>query len=91
MLCHPRDHISCLSAPYCWGHYGTVFRRFRWFKVGDCAGALIAAQTAAPYCHARLTSSDLRIRNEFASKSDADIASEMAESKRKFAAARVVN
>jgi hypothetical protein len=57
----------------------------------DRAGVLAAATAAAPYMHPRLSSSDVRISATLDSKSDADIAAELAEVQAKLAAARVLN
>ena len=58
---------------------------------GDDAGALVAAAACAPYCHARLSSSDLRITNTMAAKTDEERLREAAELEARMAAARVVN
>jgi hypothetical protein len=59
---------------------------------GDREGAVLVATAAAPFCHPRLTSSDLRVTNTDAERSDSDILAELAELKRKrAAAAKVVN
>jgi hypothetical protein len=60
-------------------------------RSGDDVGALAAAQAAAPYCHARLSSSDVHITNEDARKSDTEIEQELRELQAKLAAARVLN
>ena len=57
----------------------------------DRAGVLAAASAAAPYIHPRLSSSDVRITGTLDSKSDADIAAELAEVQAKLAAAKVLN
>jgi hypothetical protein len=60
-------------------------------RAGDNAGALAAAIAAAPYCHSRLTAADLHVTGSLDSKSDADIAAELAEVQAKLAAAKVLN
>jgi len=55
-------------------------------RAGDQAGALLAAEAAAPYCHPRLASADLRIRDEHAGKSDEQLQAEIAELERRIAA-----
>jgi len=59
-------------------------------KVGDHIGAFLAAQAAAPYVHPRLASSDLRIGNEDAGKSDEELAAEIRELERRIAAAETL-
>jgi hypothetical protein len=58
---------------------------------GDRAGAKATAAILAPYQSAKLSSSDVRITNTDATKSDEDIAAELAAVQAKLAAARVVN
>ena len=58
---------------------------------GDYAGAKVTANMIAPYENARLSSSDVRITGTLESKSDADIAAELAEVQAKLAAAKVLN
>ena len=60
-------------------------------RASDHAGALEAAAAAAPYMHPRLSSADLRVRNEYAGKSDAEIAAELAALEARFSAAEVVH
>src|SRR5215468_6944214 len=48
-------------------------------RAGDHQGALAAAAEAAPYCHARLASADLRIHDEYAGKTDEELLAEIAE------------
>jgi hypothetical protein len=55
--------------------YAVMHRRF---AAGDLEGAVAAAREAAPYVHARLAHTELRVRNEFASKSDAELVEELA-------------
>ena len=56
-------------------------------KAGDHAGALLAAEAAAPYVHPKLASSDVRIRDEHADMSDEELKAEIAELERRIAAA----
>ena len=58
---------------------------------GDDAGALAAAIAASPYCHSRLTAADLHVSGSLDSKSDADVAAELAEVQAKLAVAKVLN
>jgi hypothetical protein len=60
-------------------------------RAGDHVGALAAATAAAPYCHSRLTAADVHVTGSLDSKSDADIAAELAEVQAKLAAAKVLN
>jgi hypothetical protein len=60
-------------------------------QVGDDVGALAAAAAAAPYVHARLSNSDLRVTNTMAEKSDEQLAAELADLEARMIAARVVN
>ena len=58
---------------------------------GDKAGAKATAAILAPYQSAKLSSSDVRITNTDATKSDADIAAELAEVQAKLAAAKLLH
>jgi hypothetical protein len=58
---------------------------------GDRAGAKATAAILAPYQSARLSSSDLRITNVDATKSDEVIEAELVELRAKLAAARALN
>jgi hypothetical protein len=60
-------------------------------RAGDHAGALLAAEAAAPYCHARLASADLRIRDEHAGKSDEQLQAEIKELERRIKAAETLH
>ena len=60
-------------------------------KAGDHAGALVAAEAAAPYCHQRLASADLHIRDEHAGKSDEQLQAEIEELERRIAAAETLH
>jgi hypothetical protein len=62
----------------------------RW-KAGDHAGALLAAEAAAPYCHPRLASSDVRVRNEDAGMSDEELKAEIALLEARIKAAEALN
>src|SRR5215471_17080277 len=53
----------------------------------DYDGALVAAEAAAPFVHPRLASADLTVRNTDVSKSDAELAAELAEIRAKSEAA----
>jgi hypothetical protein len=52
---------------------------------------LAAASAAAPYVHPKLSSSDVRITGDLTTKSDAELATEIATLEAKIAAARIVN
>jgi hypothetical protein len=58
------------------------------FRAGDHAGALIAAQAAAPYVHARLQVSEVTVRRGAASASDAEVAREIEALRRRIEVAR---
>jgi hypothetical protein len=60
-------------------------------KAGDHIGALLAAEAAAPYCHPRLASTDLRIRDEHAGKSDEQLQAEIEELERRIRAAETLH
>jgi hypothetical protein len=60
-------------------------------RAGDHAGALLAAEAAAPYCHPRLASADLRIRDEHAGKSDEQLQAEIEELERRIKAAETLH
>jgi hypothetical protein len=59
-------------------------------QAGDHAAAKVTASLAAPYCHAKLSSSDVRITGTLDTKSDEDIAAEIAAVRAKLAAATKV-
>lgn len=61
------------------------------FHAGDYDGALAAAKEAAPYVHAKLSSSDVRLTGELTTKTDAELVAEIAALEGKIAAARVMN
>lgn len=61
------------------------------YQAGDVAAAQAAAMAAAPYVHAKLSSSDVRITDTNAAKSDEQVDAEIAAIHAKLAAARVVN
>jgi hypothetical protein len=52
---------------------------------------LAAASAAAPYAHPKLSSSNVRITGDLTTKSDAELATEIATLEAKIAAVRVVN
>jgi hypothetical protein len=58
---------------------------------GDRAGARATAAILAPYQSAKLSSSDVRITNTDATKTDEQIAAELAEVQAKLTAAKVLN
>jgi hypothetical protein len=58
---------------------------------GDRAGAKATAAILAPYQSAKLSSSDVKISGSLDTKSDEDIAAEMAEIQARLAAAKVLN
>jgi hypothetical protein len=60
-------------------------------KPGDHIGALLAAEAAAPYVHPKLTSSDVRVRNEDAGMTDEQLKAEIAELERRIKAAETLN
>jgi hypothetical protein len=64
----------------------TVMRRR--IQAGDEAGALAAAAVAAPYVHARLSMSDVRVQHSTADRSDTEIAREIEALRRRVEAAR---
>jgi hypothetical protein len=49
------------------------------FKSGDTAGAVEVAALAAPYMHAKLSSTDLHVQGSLSDKSDDDLAAELAD------------
>jgi hypothetical protein len=55
---------------------------------GDPDGALVAAEKAAPYVHARLNATDVRVQHSVAGKSDAEVASEIEALRAKLEASR---
>ncbi len=58
---------------------------------GDDAGALAAAALAAPYRHAKLTSTDLHVSGQLDTRDPETVKAEIAEIEALMAAARVVN
>ena len=60
-------------------------------KAGDYAGALMAAEAAAPYCHPRLASADVRVRNEDAGMNDEQLKAEIALLEARIKAAETLN
>jgi hypothetical protein len=61
------------------------------FTAGDHAGALAAAQAAAPYVHAKLSSSDVHVTGTLDTRSVEDLDAEIAELRAKQAAAGLLN
>jgi hypothetical protein len=59
------------------------------YAVGDYLGALAAAREAAPYVHARLTSSEVKVSHSLGDKSDAELDEEVAMIRHKVALARL--
>jgi hypothetical protein len=55
----------------------------RW-KAGDLAGAVTCASIAAPYCHPRLSQTDVRVEHSLADKSDAELLLEAEELQQKL-------
>jgi hypothetical protein len=55
---------------------------------GDHEGALMAAREAAPYCHARLNATDVRLQHSIADRPDSEIAAEIVALRTKLDAAR---
>jgi hypothetical protein len=55
------------------------------FAAGDFAGSIAAAAAAAPYCHARLTSSEVTVRNDHSRLSDAELVRLITEERRQLA------
>jgi hypothetical protein len=56
----------------------------------DLDGALTAAEKAAPYCHAKLAMTDVRVKHSNTDRSDSDIATEIANLRAKLNAARAL-
>jgi hypothetical protein len=54
----------------------------------DFDGALVAAEKAAPYVHARLNATDVRVQHSVAGKSDAEVAAEIEALRTKLEASR---
>ena len=54
---------------------------------GDYDGALVAAEKAAPYCHAKLAMSEVRVQHS-TDRSDSEIAADIAALRAKLEAAR---
>jgi hypothetical protein len=61
------------------------------FRAGDYDGALAAARECAPYVHAKLAQTDMRISGTLATKSDSELADEIAQLEARIAAAQVVH
>lgn len=61
------------------------------FRAGDHHGALAAAEACAPYCHSRLSSTDLHVTGSLATRTDEEIAAERQEIAAKLEASRTVN
>jgi hypothetical protein len=59
----------------------------RRIQAGDDAGALAAAAIAAPYVHARLAMSEVRVQHTTADRSDDEIAREIASLQQRIEAA----
>ncbi len=59
------------------------------YQDDDRSGALAAAQAAAPYVHARLSSTEITVRNEDLGKSDAQIEQEIRELQAKLSASGI--
>jgi hypothetical protein len=57
---------------------------------GDHEGALMAAREAAPYCHARLNATDVRVKHATADRLDSEIAAEITALRAKLDAARAL-
>jgi hypothetical protein len=57
----------------------------RRLAAGDDAGVMAAAVAAAPYCHAKLISTELRVRNEYTKLSDQELQAQIAEERRRIA------
>jgi hypothetical protein len=58
---------------------------------GDRSTILAAVAAAAPYCHTRLASADLRIRDEHAGKTDEQLQAEIEELERRIKAAETLH
>jgi hypothetical protein len=61
------------------------------FRAGDYNGALAAARECAPYCHARLAQTEMRITGELSAMSDADLTEEIAALEARIAASGTVH
>jgi hypothetical protein len=61
------------------------------FRAGDYDGALAAARECAPYVHAKLTSTDLKVSGTLTTRSDEELSLEIAAIEQKLAAARTLN
>jgi hypothetical protein len=57
----------------------------RRLAAGDDPGVMAAAVAAAPYCHAKLISTELRVRNEYIKLSDQELQAQIAEERRLIA------
>ena len=57
---------------------------------GDYEGALEAAQAAAPYCHAKLAASEVRVRHSISESSDAEISEAITTLRAKLAKAKAL-
>jgi hypothetical protein len=53
---------------------------------GDDVGVVAAATAAAPYCHARLVNSELRVRNEYHVLTDSELVAKRIELRKKLLA-----
>jgi hypothetical protein len=56
----------------------------------DFDGALVAAEKAAPYCHARLNATDINLRRSAGDRTDEQVAAEIAALRAKLDAARAL-
>jgi hypothetical protein len=54
----------------------------------DYDGALSAAEKAAPYCHARLNSAEVKVQHSLSGRTDAEVAAEIELLREKLAIAR---
>jgi hypothetical protein len=54
----------------------------------DFDGALVAAEKAAPYCHAKLNATDINVRHSAGDRTDDQIAAEITALRAKLDAAR---
>jgi hypothetical protein len=57
----------------------------RRLAAGDDVGVMAAAVAAAPYCHARLISTELRVRNEYSKLSDQELRAQIAHERQRIA------
>jgi hypothetical protein len=58
-------------------------------EVGDYDGALVAAEKAAPYCHAKLAMSEVKVQHS-TNRSDSDIAAEKLDAARSLPAPPII-